>query len=408
MIRISWLFASLGCFLMGASLLQMFGWGMLGEANFFLPMLAGSLVLAILVRLVRRGRMPLCAVLTVLQCALTLHICFRRGLHVTALIPSVLCAAFIPFHLLMLCQEPGEEYPPTIWYVGVFLHALRLLLLRGDYFAGAAQPFKLTAVMFFAFVILALNEWGLNQGMAGDRRPTRLMRLRNRIRAGLLALALVIASSMDAIRRAAEIAVDFVLRVVGAIIAFFLRGMPAEQTQGGQGGGMDLSGLAEDVSETPLFWRILEKIMYAVALLILLALCVLVVRKLAQQLVRLARFLWAQLRRYANQVSDAYEDTVESLVDWGEMRRVIFKRRERRAKPAPIDWDGLSPRESVRMRYKVLRGRAREASAHQTARQVLQQENAPALAADIYERARYSSAEVSAADAEKMKELLRG
>lgn len=406
MIRLSWLFVSLGSFLFGASVLQMFGWGMLHDANFFLPMLAGSLFLAVVVRLARRGRMALCAVLTVLQCALTMRLGLLQGAQATVLIPSALCAAFIPFHLLMLCQEPGEEYPPTIWYIGVLLHALRLFLLRGEYFAGAAQPFKATALLYFAFIIPALNEVALSQGMAGDKRPTRLMRLRNRVRAGALALALVIASNLDGIRRAAEAVLDFVWRVVEAILDLLLRDRPAEYAQSGPGGGLDLSALADGNAQTPLFWRILEKIMYAVAILMLLALCVLIVKNLAKVIVRAARLLWAQLRRYANQVSDAYEDTVESLVDWGEMRRTVFKRREKRVKPAPIDWTSLSPRESVRMRYKVLRGQAR-AAAHQTARQVLQQERAPEQAADLYERARYSSAEVSAADAEKMKELLR-
>ena len=407
MIRPSWLFVTVGSFLFGASVLEMFGWGMLHNAAFFLPMLAASLLLAMAVRLMRRGRMALCVVLTIAQWALTTYYTMQQGVNFAALIPAALCAGFIPYHLLMLCQEPGEEYPPTIWYIGVLVHALRLFLLRADYFAGAAQHFKLTALLYFIFVLFALNELSLSQGMAGDKRPTRLMRLRNRMRTGLMALALVIACNLESIRRAAEAAVDFFKRIIAAIIAFFLREKPAEPLVNSGGGGMDLSALADGAGETPLFWRILEYVLYVLAAVIFAALCVLLIRKLIKLLIRLAKYLWARLRRYADQVSDAYEDTVESLMDWGEMRRALFQRREKRTKTAPIDWSSLSPRESVRMRYRVLRGRAKSADAHLTARQVLLQEKAPAQAADVYERARYSSEEISREDAEKMKEWLR-
>lgn len=407
MIRLSWLFVTVGSFLFGASVLEMFGWGMLHNAAFFLPMLAGSLVLAIAVRLVRRGRMALCVLFTAAQWALTTYFTMQQGVNYAALIPAALCAGFVPFHLLMLCQEPGEEYPPTIWYIGILLHALRLFLLRAEYFAGAAQPFKLTALLYFMFILFALNELSLSQGMAGDKRPTRLMRLRNRVRTGLAALALAVACNLQSIRRAAEAVVEFAKKIIAAILAFLFREQPTEAPMGAEGGGMDLSALADGAGETPLFWRIMEYVLYVLAAVIFVGLCILAIRKLSKLIARLAKLIWAQLRSYANQVSDAYEDTVESLVDWGEMRRAIFQRREKRAKAAPIDWSNLSPRESVRMRYKVLRGRVRGADAHWTARQVLLQEKAPVQAAELYERARYSSAEISSQDAEKMKEWLQ-
>ena len=106
-------------------------------------------------------------------------------------------------------------------------------------------------------------------------------------------------------------------------------------------------------------------------------------------------------------MNNAYEDTVESLMDWGEMRRAFRIHREKKMKPAPVNWAQLSPRESVRMRYKLLRGKTQPAS-HLTARQVIKTEKISAQAADLYDRARYSDAKITAADAEKMKEMLRG
>lgn len=406
MILLSWLFVSAGSFLFGASVLQLFGCGMAGDGTFFLPMLAVSLLAALLIRLFRRGRMLLCVPLTLAQLLGTLYFSCAQGMRYTAILPSALVAGFIPFHLLMLCQEPGEEYPPTIWYLGVILHALSLFLLRAETFAGAATLFKTTALLYFVFVIFALNELGLSRGMAGDRRPSPLMRWRNRIRAGAVALGLVIACNLESIRRAAAAALDFVLWVIGVILALLMPEKKVEYVQGGSG-GMDLSALGEGAAEAPLFWRILEKIMYVVALVLALALTLLIIKKLVQIMGKVIRFLIQQMRRYAGQVNNAYEDTMESLVDWGEMRRALRLRREKRVKAPPIDWESLTPRESVRMRYKTLRRRLRLASDSQTARQVLQQEHVTVQAADLYDRARYSSQEISSAEADKMKEWLR-
>lgn len=407
MILLSWLFASAGSLLFGMSVLQMFGWGMMQNAGFFLPMLAVSLAAAILIRLMKRRRMLACVPATIAQWVLCSYITMRCGADHTALIPSLLVAAFIPYHLLMLCQEPGEEYPPTIWYLGVLLHGLCLFLLRADYFAGAKTFFQTTALLYAVFVIFALNELSLSHGMAGDRRPSPLMRWRNRIRAGILALGLTIACNLKSIARAAEAAANFCKMIIAAILRYLFREKPTEYVQESGRGGMDLSALAGEIKETPLFWRILEKIMYVVALIMCVALAYLMIKKLIELTKKAVRFLIAQLRRYAGQVNNAYEDTVESLMDWGEMRRVFRIHREKKMKPAPVNWAQLSPRESVRMRYKLLRGKTQPAS-HLTARQVIKTEKISAQAADLYDRARYSDAKITAADADKMKEMLRG
>ena len=69
--------------------------------------------------------------------------------------------------------------------------------------------------------------------------------------------------------------------VIGAIIALLMREKEAEYVASG-GGGMDLSALGEGAGETPLFWRVLEKIMYVVALIMALALTLLILKKFVQ------------------------------------------------------------------------------------------------------------------------------
>lgn len=407
MILLSWLFASVGSLLFGASVLQLFGWGMMHKPFFFLPMLAGSLLLAIVVRLCKRGRAVISGVLALLQFALCAYVVRSLGAGYSALIPCAICAGFVPFHLLMLCQEAGEEYPPTIWYLGLVFHGLSLFLLRAEYFMPVAREFKLSALLYVVFVIFALNELGLSQGMAGDRRPSPQMRLRNRLRAGAAALTLVIACNLKALGRAMDAAVAWVKGVIGVLLAWLFKDKPEEYVVSSNGGRMDLSALADASGEPALIWRVLEKIMYALALVAVVVLLALIVRKLWQLTKKFVKFLMEQLRRYSQQVTDAYEDTVESLVDWGEMRRALWLKREKRPRAASVNWAELSPRESVRMRFKVRRDKMKEAPAHLTARQVLSLADADQRAADLYDRARYSSAEVSAEDAREMKELLK-
>lgn len=402
---LSWLFVSLGAFLLGAPLLILFGTGLNNNPLIFLPVLAVSIALAILVRICKKGRAALCVLFSALVFILSLVRARMLGMTYTAFLPSLLCAAMLPFHLLYLCRAPGEEYPPTLWYLGLLVHALALFLLRTEYFAPAKAALHVVSPLYYVFFIFALNEYGLTRGMAGDRRPSRLMRLRNRIRAGLLAALLMICTHIEAIKKAMQA----VLNAVRDFIAWLLSWLAGDGgeivTAPAERGSLDLSGLAEG-GEPSAFWRFLEAVMRIVALVIAAVLLILIIKKFIQVCIRALRWLADKLRTYAVQVSDAYEDTVESLLDWGEVRRGLFGRRAApRKKEPPVDWESLSPRENVRMRYRQLRIR-REAPDHLTARHVILAEKSTVQAADIYDRARYSSQDISPADAESMKKLL--
>lgn len=401
------LFATLGAFLLGTPMLIVFGQGLTGRALVFLPWLMLSLVCAVLIRLCKKGRVFLCALLTpAIFIGVFMH---ARGLSESYAVffPSLICAAFVPLHLLLLCQAPGEEYPPTLWHLGILIYALALFLLRVRSVAPAAQQMHIFACVYFTYVLIALNELSLNTGMAGDKRPSSVMLWRNRLRTLLVAAGLIIAANIRAIGRALKTALIFIRDVIWAIIQWLFATKLESVNEGGARGGMDLSGLAE-IAETPKFWIILEQIMRIVAIIIALVLCILILKKFMHVLAKAVRFLIEQLRRYAGQINNAYEDTVESILDWGEVkRRVMRPRAAARKKAAAIAWNTLSPRESVRMRYKVLRDRGKERPANLTARQVILQKNVSPQAADLYDRARYSSQEISAQDAAEMKELVK-
>lgn len=400
------LFATLGAFLLGTPMLIVFGQGLTGRALVFLPWLMLSLLCAVLIRLCKKGRVFLCALLTpAIFIGVFMH---ARGLSESYAVffPSLICAVFVPLHLLLLCQAPGEEYPPTLWHLGIFIYALALFLLRVRSVAPAAPQMHIFACVYFTYVLIALNELSLNTGMAGDKRPSSVMRWRNRLRTLLVAAGLIIAANIKAIGQALKTALIFIRDLIWAIIQWLMPD-PTPVQEGGSGGRIDMSALAES-AETPRFWIILEQVIRIAALVLAAVLAFFILKKFMHVLAKAVRFLIEQLRRYAGQINNAYEDTVESILDWGEVkRRVMRPRAAVRKKAAAIAWNTLSPRESVRMRYKVLRDRGKERPANLTARQVILQKNVSPQAADLYDRARYSSQEISAQDAAEMKELVK-
>lgn len=401
------LFVSLGAFLFAAPVCILFGTGIAGKPWFFLPMLAAALLLAVGIRRMKKGRMLLCAVCVPAVFALSLYLARQTNMSYTAVFPSLACGGMLALHLFALCSDTTDEYPPTIWYVGFFIHAVALFLLRAKPLAPAGSLLKPVSCAFFVFALFILNEMALNFGMAGDKQPSSLMRIRNRIRTGVLALVLMAAVYVKSLAALIQKAADYVLLLVRKIIDWLASLYTLSSDTGGGGGAPDLSALSEGAPEQPLFWAVLEQILRYAALAMAFALALLILYKFIQVLRKVFRFLMEQLHRYSNRVNNAYEDTLESLLDWGEMKRSVlsFHRKPRAPKPAPVKWNELSPRETVRMSYKVTRSKARSAEDAHTARQVLLREKISPQAADLYDKARYSSQDISPEDAQRMKKL---
>ena len=118
---------------------------------------------------------------------------------------------------------------------------------------------------------------------------------------------------------------------------------------------------------------------------------------------RAMRFLAAKLRAYMDAVNENYEDHVESLLDWGEVKRGIERRRaeRRQVRKDRVPWERLTPREQVRRSYRGFLMRHPAIAPQCTARQSLR----AGRQADIYEAARYSSREITPEEAREMKSL---
>ena len=148
--------------------------------------------------------------------------------------------------------------------------------------------------------------------------------------------------------------------------------------------------------------QLLEKVLYVIAAVLVLAAAVLLLRLILRAARRALSALRARWRAYMDAVNDSYQDQVESLLDWGEVRRAFSERRHQRraARGARVPWESLSPRQQVRRNYQNYLIRHPEAGAQQTARQTLPDPRQ----ADIYEAARYSSREITPEEAREMRD----
>ena len=406
---ISKLFATLGIFLFVSPIALLLGTGMAGQPLYFVPPVIAALALSFGIRLVKRGRTALLVPAMLLLAAGGVYIGRMQGLRWTIIAPSAACAALLMVHVKALCMAPGEEYAPVTWYTGVAVHGISLFLLRAVIFAPALPYVRVAATLYFIYIIFALNEQNVMDGMAGSRRPSQQMRLRNRIRAGLLATAVAIFGNLDALRRLVDKATDLLLRIIGWLIDLLTPQFETVTSEGG--GGMDLGSLGGAAEEPALIWRILEDIMRYGALLAAAVLALLILWKFSKLLKKLARWLIKQIREYMNHVSDGYDDTVESLLDWGEFKRAVREGRNklRMRREERVQWDALSPRETVRKSYQLLRRKSGGISDARTARTAILSGDMPLRSedmqsvADVYDAARYSSQEISAQDAARVR-----
>ena len=306
---------------------------------------------------------------------------------------AALCALACGGHSLLLSRPEGVGF----WITGILVYV-------GTRFALALHPLPGTPTLralaegYFVFLIFRLSLNSLLQGMGGGSRPSRQMTLRNLAAAGLLGLALLALSNLPQIAALLRLLWGWV-KIALAWLSNLLR-LPSTSGGGpmGEGGGlMEIPG--EQTVASP-FWLLLEKIFKIIAIGIAAVAVLFALRTLLRLLARAGKKLMRWLRSYAGAVAEGYEDTVESLVDWGEVRRALRLRPRREKRSEDLPWERLTPRQRVRRGMRDYLRRHPETAQSATARQLLD-----AKKAALYEAARYSDQEITAEDAESMREL---
>lgn len=394
---------SLGFFLLAAPVFLLFGGAAApDDALLWLLPLLSAAVLAFLVRLLP-GRIRVMGMLLsmLLAAGSALALGLSRQMGAVVAVPMILSAAAVAVHVLML-SGIGADQSITVWYVGMVMYVTVRVICAVMALRMLYAPLRLLFLCYVSYVIFALAVQSLREGVAGRRGPSRLMLARNLGMALALVLALWLLSHLPQLLQALRSAVN-ALKGAFAWLLEHLNFLNGASGGGGGGGGMDLSMLAGETAEPSPFMVFLEKAVQAVGVALALAAAGLLLLMIFRALKRALRALLARIRAYAGAVSDAYEDTVESLLDWGEVQRAVRERRDkaRRAREDRIPWEQLDPRQRVRRCFRNYLARHPEIPPQRTARQEIREKRL----ADIYEAARYSSREIGEREAEDMRAL---
>ncbi|MBR6300814.1 MAG: hypothetical protein IKR36_07925 [Clostridia bacterium] len=397
-------FATLGAFLLIAPVFLLVGTGMTPERPlpWLLPALAALLFACAVRALPHRLRIPGAIIALVMTIGGTLAIGWGYhnvfGLYFIALltIPVTL------LHLLALTQQSGEEYHQAVWYAGMMAYLLARAV-TGSMALRPARPLLMNLCLaYFVYAVFAMNAQSLHDGMGGGRAPSRLMRLRNRLTSLLICAALLVLTHIPQLKQALETAIEAIKRAIIWLLSLFSFARESVR-DAGEAGRPDL-GLGDPAGEPSAFLVFLEKVLRIIAIILAAAIVSYVLFLLGRAVVRGIRWLIRKLRDYASTVTEAYEDTVESLVDWGDVKAALRERQQKAKirREERVPWERLTPRQRVRRSYQIFLRRHPDVPDCRTARQTLDRQKEMAA---IYEEARYSSAEISETAAESTRAL---
>lgn len=379
--------------------------GVAGNASLALPLLPAILLMCLcpLVKYRKTCSISLGMLTLVLYAALIppagfTEICF---LIVLAALLFVLLPRFI--------RPRGESLTGFAMVLFCGLHLVAMIVMRSEMFAPAKDVMGLFFAAFLLMTVFSLNTSSLCIAMGEEKRPSVQLIAGNRVVLGLLCLPVIIGSCWQSLAKGANWLWSKIIWLLGLILSIFQREETAESVASGEGGGMDLSGLGGAAEASP-FWRTLEEIVKYLGYAALVAAACYGLYRLARKLPGWIRILAEKLKKYMSSLDLEYEDKKESLFRWDTLREDVRSSLKQHL-PHPkrrINWSRLNPREQVRTAYSVLRDEFRETGPGATAQEVLHrhlEKDEAEKASEIYNRARYSTHEVTPADAQKMRAL---
>ena len=318
---------------------------------------------------------------------------------VRILLPA-LYAGLLLFTLPIAGWERGRELPQVIPAVGICIHLLAQFLFFVNPTSINAIPPLLwgSFVIFLLLFMLSLNRQSISNAMPDEHDVPVSIRRRNRLLTWIMLGMVLIVSLIPVLGKIVEQVLEWLKQLILLIIDFFLKIFASEESSGSGGGSQEdmLAGLGG--GEASALAKLLEKVVVVISVVLLALILLWVIRFLWRKLKQLAAYLYGQLRHYASAASEDYVDEIEDTRSEGE-GRVSFAQQILRRRNARRNLKDLPPREQIRMRYSMLRGRHPEWEQSHTARETLNE-----TSARLYEKARYSSHEVTVQDSETFAE----
>ncbi len=315
---------------------------------------------------------------------------------VVRVVNPILFIVLLLFTLPIAGWERGREPPIVIPSICICAHLLVQFLLFVNSTGIAAVPYLLMGsfLVFLLLMMLSLNRQSMANAMPEAHTVPVSIRRRNRLLTWILMGIVLLISTIPVLGKIVAQVMEWLKTAIFAIVKWIMA-LFETQSSSGEGGGSSeemLAGLG--TGETSLLAKILEKVMVGIAVILLAFIALWVIRFLWRKFKILARYVYGQLRHYANSASEDYVDEVEDTREQGEenfhLAQKILRRRN-----AQRSLKDLPPREQIRTRYGLMRGKHPEWAKSDTARETLNE-----TSAQIYERARYSSHEVTAQDSE--------
>ena len=320
------------------------------------------------------------------------------------ILPPILYAWLLIETLPVFGKDSREELPPHVFVLGAVLHLAgqAALFIAGRNENSAVEAIRpgLSAafVCFFLLTLLNLNRSNLIYVAAMEKTVPRHIYRFNRVLTVLLAAVTVFIGCLPAVVRFIRKIWMSAIGLLADLIAWFNSLFPVSEhipeTEAGDRGD-PLFAYAE--SEPGLFAKILEILLYVIiAAVALFALWMIIL-----YIRRFARWLWKRFQEYA--AATGTGDYVDEISDTREEGRHGFSFTRARRPKDPlrgVNERRLAPGPRVRFYYLRLLVRHSEWKSSRTAR-----ENLPEAAAVIYERARYSTGDITETDARSFLEL---
>ena len=318
--------------------------------------------------------------------------------------------------MVMVCitRKPGSEFSPQTLICAAIAHMAAAGIARVDMFASIRGALWGASIIFFIVCAFRINGIAIadNASLRKTGAPPRRIRGMNALMiSGMIALTTLFAN-INRIGGVIRYAIAWVVNGIAWLMSKLFTGgvESAPPEQGGMGG---LGLIAED-TEPGWFAVLMERIISALAVIILIAgVCLLAIaawRKIRKYMRRLIE----KLRGIADTLNQSYRDEAESLFDWGEMKRVASMRilapfrREREPR-----WDELDNRAKVRYAVKVSLRRKSNLPSGETVRSLITRgavtvgmADAGRLARD-WDAARFSSVEPRDGAAENARKAMK-
>ena len=317
---------------------------------------------------------------------------------------SAMYAVLILLNLPVSGWERGRELPPAVGGVSLAVFIIAQILVNADdrqiYSEEVRTLLTLSFVFFLTLAMLWMNRSSLNCAANGRETVPVSMRRKNMLLTfGVVAAALLI-SAIPALVRAVEWIWDGLMACIGAVLRWLANLMAAEETVAGTDAGGSGGMLPAEAAEPGWLAILLQRVFMAVAIVVAAVAIAFALKVICRKLKVLMALLMRQMRRYLAASTEDYEDEVTDTREDGERTRILERRR--RTSVPRMNERRMSPVERVRNRYRLLQARHAEWPYSSTARENLADETAA-----IYERARYSSHDVTCEDAERFAEHTR-